>query len=441
MPNSSSTRLWVFLVLALLAALALAFWWFGRKPSSAPAPSSATASQSPATSQSTPSGQTASTAANDPRPALTRALALSDPRQRAREFGELLQAWIARDLEGALAYLRTLPRGPEYSQALIMVLDALARRDPERALQLAAELAVTREDRIIYNILFDRFARESVPTAIQRLALVPAGEARENALRALTDAWVSADYAAALAWARSLADAGDRRIAIESALVDIAQREPLVVLELAPQNLEGASLERVLATALRKLNETDPTRAASLLSLLPAGGDPHTLAAIEIARTWVTRDAPAALVWLDTLPAGRARDLALGNLLQVWGQQAPDLAGRHVVQLSPGATLNHVAPVLAATLAQSDPQNAIAWAGTLGSDPARSASLVAIASTWAQRDPAAALAWAITLPADSTRDTAIANAHANWRLQDASAASTWLDSAKLPPDVKFRLRQ
>src|SRR2546423_8291267 len=42
----------------------------------------------------------------DFRAAADTALKISDPGQRAREFGRLLLLWLARDLEGALAYVR-----------------------------------------------------------------------------------------------------------------------------------------------------------------------------------------------------------------------------------------------------------------------------------------------------------------------------------------------
>ena len=44
---------------------------------------------------------------------------IADPRVRAREFGRLLLDWLARDLEGALVYVRRLPAGPEYTRCAV----------------------------------------------------------------------------------------------------------------------------------------------------------------------------------------------------------------------------------------------------------------------------------------------------------------------------------
>ena len=93
----------------------------------------------------------------------------------------------------------------------------------------------TREQAAIYNVLFDTFARENPATAAARLALVPAGPARENALRALAGVWLRADVPAALAWAQQLPSA-DRAPALESALHELARTEPLQVMATHPES-------------------------------------------------------------------------------------------------------------------------------------------------------------------------------------------------------------
>src|SRR5207247_11315446 len=115
---------------------------------------------------------------------------LRDPRQRAREFGQVLQQWIAQDPETALAYVRGLPAASaEYTQGILMVLEGIGRTDIDRALALAGELASNHEQLAIYSVLFARLGERDVAAGIQRLAALPPGEARENGIRALTEAW------------------------------------------------------------------------------------------------------------------------------------------------------------------------------------------------------------------------------------------------------------
>ena len=401
-------RRWLFAFLAVVAlAVAVALL---RSPVP-PAPPAA-----PATAVVTPP------LASDLDPAhaaLEAALAQPDPRMRTREFGQAFQHLVDRDLDAALGALRRMIRGPNYDTALHLLLDALHRRDPERALALARELATTRDQAAIYNVFFDTFARENPATAVVRLALVPAGPARENALRALAGAWLRTDAPAALAWAQNLPPA-DRAPAIESALHELALKDPLQVIELAQKNLTDPALERTLLLALRKITETNPAAAAGLVTLLPAGAT-QTSAALDIARALAAKNPATALDFIGQLPAGPAQTLALNNALTSWAAAAPAAAGQYVAALPPGPTQNAAAAHLATLLAR-EPANALAWAQSLPAATARDAALVSIANTWAQTDPAAATRWASTQPAGPTASTALTGALSYWLLTDSAAA-------------------
>lgn len=354
-----------------------------------------------------------------------------------QEFLPKFVALAARDFEAALAYLRQMPRSPEYPQALLLLLDNLSRRDPERALALAVELATNRDDRNVFSLLFDRFARENITLAIDRLQRVPAGESRENALRALTDAWVRLDPPAAMAWARQLTDPADRNIALESNLRDLAQREPGQAILQAPEFLAGPGLERVLQFAFQILSSQDPTRASQMLMSLPPG-DAQTMVTMDVARALAMRNTEAALAWARTLPIDFTQWLALTSILSVWVQKDPLAAARYVVEMAPGPTLDYVAGQFAAYVAAKPPE-AIMWAEALPSTSARDAAFVTIASIWAQRAPLEALRWAGTLEGEPLRTNALAGAHSLWRLQDPRAAQAWLDAAPLSSRTKARI--
>ncbi|MFM8335433.1 MAG: hypothetical protein ACKODK_07705, partial [Opitutaceae bacterium] len=218
-----------------------------------------------------------------PHPELDAALAVADPGRRSQEFFPKFAALLNRDFAAALAYVRGMKRGQEFPQALMMVVDAAARRSADEALALAAELANTRDTAHIYSALFDRFARENPVVAAGRLDGIPAGEARDNALRAVADAWNRTDPAAALAWARALPGEADRTIALESILRGLALRDPARAIEEASKLLKAPVLERVLQTAFQQLANADPERAARLLENLPQG-DAQTLVTMDVAR-------------------------------------------------------------------------------------------------------------------------------------------------------------
>jgi hypothetical protein len=351
--------------------------------------------------------------------ALAAAMQLTDPRARARALGQAFRALLERDLEAALRALRALPRGADYDGALFLLLDEWHRRDPDRALTLAHELATTRESLALYNVFFDTFARENPATAVSRLARVPSGLGRENALRALASVWLRADAPAALAWARSLPPV-DRAPALESALHELARTDPWQVIELAPTSLSGPALERTLLLAVQTLTHTDPAAAASLVPLLPAG-ETQTRAALEVVQALADKNPAAALDFVAQLPGGSGSTLALNHLLTRWAATAPAAAAQYVAALPPGPAQDAAAAHLATLLAR-EPANALAWAQALPAATARAAALVSIASAWAQTDPAAAARWASTQPSGPVATTALTGALSYWVLADAGAA-------------------
>lgn len=81
-------------------------------------------------------------------------LANTDPHERALTFGPSFQKILAADFESALVALRRLPAGPDRDFAILLLLDTLYRRDPDRALTLARELVTTRDQSAIYSIFF-----------------------------------------------------------------------------------------------------------------------------------------------------------------------------------------------------------------------------------------------------------------------------------------------
>ena len=409
-----------------------------RKASSVPAKASLPSSTpEPATTTASKSAPAAEPSAPRPHPELDAALAVEDPGRRSQEFFPKFAALLNRDFAAALAYLRGMKRGPEFPQALMMVVDAAARRSADEALALAAELANTRDTAHICSALFDRFARENPVVAAGRLNAIPAGEARENALRAVADAWNRTDAAAALAWARALPDESDRTIALESILRGLALRDPARAIEEASKLLKAPVLERVLQTAFQQLANADPERAARLLENLPPG-DAQTLVTMDVARALAMRDVPAALAWVKTLPIEFTQWLATTNILFIWGSRDLPAAARYVTELPPGGGLDYIAGQFANLMARQ-PKDGIAWAEALAGESARDAAFVTIASIWAQQSPAEAMTWAMGLQGEPLRGNTLAAAHSTWRAVNPAAAQAWLETAPLTPRAKARV--
>jgi hypothetical protein len=340
------------------------------------------------------------------------------------------------DAEAALNPVRRMPPGRERTQSVLALLDTLSRRDPDRALALARELITTRDERAFYSALFDRLARENLATTLPRLAAVPAGESRENALRALADVWVRADFAAALGWAQTLS-APDRSVALETVLLDLAPRDPSRAIQLAQDNLAGDHLGRVVLRALPVLAASDPPGAARLVTLLPAG-ESQIQAAVDVARAFGARQPEAAVAWSATLPPGPTQTLALNSALASWAERDPAAAANYAVTLPAGPLQESASRYAASLFGARDAPRAIAWAQSLPPGVTRARALTQIVSEWARRDPPGATRWTAAqpeLPLAALRGTL-----SYWRLQDAAAAQAWLETATLPAEMKAQLR-
>jgi hypothetical protein len=360
--------------------------------------------------------------------ALNDALQESDPRKRSMEFGKILTEWFERNPEDALTYVRNMPRGgAEYTEALFIVLSGLGKKDPARAVGLAREMATTREQQAIYSGLFDQVVRTDIRTALSLIELVPEGESRSNALRALAVGWADQDVLAALDWAKGLNDPTERATAVEATLIIRSKRDPRRTFDLAQQLLTGDALDRTLTEAMKNLVEQDPRAAGEMVMRLPDGAV-KPRATLDVVRALAAEQPATAFAWIKSLPPGQLHQLALNNVLDFWSANDPQSAGEYVAQMPEGPDQDVAATHLAKGFGAADPSKAVRWAESLQGS-ARTAALVSIASGWAQKDPSAATRWAAALPVDNpARADAIKDAISYWFLQDYEAARDFLNN-------------
>jgi hypothetical protein len=356
---------------------------------------------------------------------LDAALQQQDPIKRSLDFDRLLSEWFERDPETALAYIRHMPASADYTQGLLIVLQKLGRSDPERAIALAGEMAKSHEDRVVYSALFDQIAGLDIDRAMRALELVPSGESKDYALRALAAKWSDANMNASLDWAQHLTDAGERSAAMETALLTLSKQDFRRSFDLAQEFLTGEALDRIISITVKQLIGEDPGAASELVSQMPAS-PAQAHAAFTVARALAAEESETAATWTKTLAAGETQQLALNNVLDVWSRTDPTAAGNYVAQMPAGAEQDFAVTHLAQLMAARNPDTAIQWANGLENDSARNAAVVSIASGWAMTDPAAATQWAQTLAVNSPgRIDAIKSALSYWVISDTHAARSF----------------
>jgi hypothetical protein len=182
-------------------------------------------------------------------PRLDETLMRNDPVQRPMEFCTVLREWLEEDFEGALGYLREMPRGNEYTEGVRMALEGLSSRDPERAVTLMKELVTRHEEMHLYNHVFARVVVDSPSAAVRLVDQVSDGEPRANAIRAVASVWSGTDNESALNWAVNLLAESDKVLAVESVLLARADDDPQGAIEFAGQYLKGESLRKVVERA------------------------------------------------------------------------------------------------------------------------------------------------------------------------------------------------
>ncbi|HEY3516831.1 MAG TPA: hypothetical protein VGL98_07250 [Gammaproteobacteria bacterium] len=439
-------------------------------------------------------------AQRDPNTALERLLEL--PAAKASTaFGRIAVIWVERDALGALAAAEQLADPTQRNELKTSVLSAWARVDPEALVDYVLELAPEqRSETLRFGNVLQAFslidpqralrAAEGVPgelgTTIRRAALVslaredplaalsvaeglPAGNEREQLLRAVATSYGRTDPDAALAWAQSLSPpspsivanviAGLARVdpdrAIDLIFETIAangDRDSTPLLSLVSNGALAAEhtariADRLMATpgrrqALQMLTQMwaqrQPYEAARWLlargSEAPRGAlgqaavqlartDPAAAisyvdtVAPELRATWISsvaagyalHDARAAATWVAQYRGEPGYDAAVTAVAGTAAQSDPVAAARlfDSIDVAQAPDAPQTASRIANAWAQRDPGAAASWAAAVASDDARASAISAVAGTWASRDAAGARSWALGLRASAARDQAL----------------------------------
>ncbi|HEX7653332.1 MAG TPA: hypothetical protein VF607_07490, partial [Verrucomicrobiae bacterium] len=265
------------ILLLSLTALVIVAWRQHRHPIATSGAAAMTGDQMVAASPGNNSSWDGVTPPSTWKTAVLAAFQVTDPRQRAIQFGRAYAEWFALDPEAALAWLALIPQTAEYTQGLLIALPAIGTHDPHRALELAGSMAVTREQQAVYNQLFAQFWRQDPALALGWLETLTPGAARELALHTVADQWDRQDPAAARQWAATLSDPAERQQVETDLLIRQARQEPAEAMAQAAKILDAASYQQVLSAGMQAWLARDPAAATKAIGELPAGEMQNTL--------------------------------------------------------------------------------------------------------------------------------------------------------------------
>ena len=368
-------------------------------------------------------------------------------------IGPLLARWNEIDAESVQAWARpyverafATGRSGDLDETVLL---AWARADPERALAEALKSPQRESSRWLAISAAQALAGENAAAKIAKLAALPAGPLREQALAEGFKEWAKKDPASAYG-----------RLAL-----------------LAP----GPDFERTRSEILKSWASKDPPAAlaqvCALLPDLPPGLSGASLVN-RIALNAGHKDARLALEWAVDLPESLRSEATTAALL-AWAQKdaiaALDWARAHGVPLdarTKGATDGYLGQfgtgLLGAALRDDDSEKVLAWLRKLPADEDRGRLLAgairarpnaagrallgelppaeqivtvqAFAYLFSREDPDAILSWAQSLPPGVVREEAIAAVIASAADRFPEAIDSMIEKVASGPDRDAALR-
>lgn len=288
-----------------------------------------------------------------------------------------MEGWVARDPEGALAWLTSQQASDRRDEVIRMALDQYSETD----------------------------AKGAAEWALKHLS----GGELNNAIIAIADNWAQQDGAQGAAWFQARQDSPERNAALENLFFTWAGNEPGLALEYLKDHAGSEKLASTLRrAALAGWAKSDPLAAvASSLTLSRANGDPDQFA--NTVANWATTDLQGASDWLVTSQsASPERSAAARELATIYAQQSPDAGVVWLEKLNAGEERDGAAAALVAMWSRVGPAEAAAWAMTQKQADLSADTLGEIARNYFMKDPAAFATWKAALPAGPMKDAAAA---------------------------------
>jgi hypothetical protein len=287
----------------------------------------------------------------------------------------LLAEWGARhDPKATIDWAQRNGRGGSPAALATSVL-AWARRDPESARHVVDAMPLVRTRQHARNALIRGWHESGRTGLVEYLGGLAPGQPRQLAISQLTRRMVKrAGAEATIRWAESI-PGSDAKFRL--------------------------NVYRRVASALVMV---DVERAADW-ALEVGGGEFGKGLYRRVAVRWAERDGRAAMDWLENLPRGRERDIAVQETYRIWlGSESRDAAREFIAERSAASWLEPAAVLYLSTLAREDPQAAIQWIPRLEDAERRREATINVGRIWRRADP--------------------------------EAAATWMEQADLPDDVK-----
>lgn len=241
--------------------------------------------------------------------------------------------------------------------------------------------------------------------AVQELSALPDSPSKQMVMLQLCRRWADQDLPAVLA--RIDTAAPEMKALLASATVTQLTRNKDIdalakIVPLLPN--DGSSITHYFA---RELAQQSPQLALQFAEKLPEG-NARTNVRSQAINSWATYDTQGALAWAN--------------------QQPED-------------TQPNFYRTISSAWASSDSYANSVWVSNLPQGALRDSAITGMVGTLADSEPQSALAWAQTVAGESERRNAMQNLFYQWMRRDREAATQALDSVEMPVQQKDMIKR
>ncbi len=245
---------------------------------------------------------------------LARILQVKDYTSRREQLIRAFEVLIARDPElAADAMLKLDPKFREYD-ILWMVSEALTDLDPEKAFAFARELDGTdyRMAEHVRKAALSKLALENPAVGAELVLRRYTPETQFRGLDVIAEAWGVRDPVAAMGFADRLSDPHLRMGYLAQVFSGIASQNSTAAMSLANSaTFSEAERDRIADVLIQPLIENSPQQAVQWAMDLPESFASRTNAVLTSVEAWGNRDVDGAGAFVEELPIGESRDLAV----------------------------------------------------------------------------------------------------------------------------------
>ena len=337
-------------------------------------------------------------AARNPQAALAEIKRLP-PELADRGIESTFNAWVANDLNGALAWLDNCQDSFLKAQGNRAAVAALAKVDPATAIARADSL--------------DR-------------------EARAKLFRDAVGAWVDKDRGAAMFWIENSAPPELRPDLFRTAVNAWSVREPSDAIDYLLQLPADSKVNSILIGPFQHLALAQPDEAVKRLTGIPAERVSEDLiesTAMNVAMGFGLsggKELARALTLAESVPAGEHRNAFLAGLVKYGAANNVEFGLSVLPQLPEGSIRQNAVGFLTQVWAKQDAARAGEWINTLPTGSSRDVAVANYADTVLALDPRAEALWIESVADSQVRSRWVDLFYSRWHEKDEAAAGAWL---------------